>query len=384
MKSENTVLKQDFNATSMIGEATISAVPDVRPVAPSLTRKTVFDTLIPETLQKKSILIPAELVALHAINLPVRSVRQKYDALPFALEGAIATSLNDTSFALCGAAPDGKTLAATLAHQTLDAFTLAHPNIPLIPEHMVIEPPSPTDDGQDVWRIYRIGQRVLVRFSDGTGAALHCDMIAHLWHLAGRPVVENYGAALPRDVASQDLSKTPVPIDKHLKDIDLRQGKHAPDRGFARPLKVLAAFTFLAVIGHFIIAGVDTRARVRLADTLGADATLALAPRLPTASRDDPPALIQRQFTAQSQPREGSDFLPLMDHISKALLGQDGTIQFRQLRWVNGTIRLTIEAPDLDTLQKAEAQLISDGLRVTSGSATADAGAARVEMTVQR
>jgi hypothetical protein len=72
-----------------------------------------------------------------------------------------------------------------------------------------------------------------------------------------------------------------------------------------------------------------------------------------------------------------------MNDVSQAWLRDGAQVQLRQLTWSDDVLRLVVETPDLDSLQRAEASLSAQGLRVDSGSATADAGSARAELTVR-
>jgi len=83
------------------------------------------------------------------------------------------------------------------------------------------------------------------------------------------------------------------------------------------------------------------------------------------------------------QPEGGSGFLPLMDRVTRALAAQPQSVQFRQLDWSGDSLRLGVEAADLGTLQEAEASLTAQGLEVSLGSSSADAGAARADLTVR-
>ncbi|MCX7560527.1 type II secretion system protein GspL [Sulfitobacter sp. F26204] len=328
--------------------------------------------------------VPAELVTFHVIDLPVRSTRQRQAALPFALEERVGQPLEHVHFALCRSTREGKTLAAVVDAELMKKWVTEWPDTPLIPEQTLIPTGTSGVDGRESWRTYREGNRVLVRVSDGTGFVALADKLGLLWRAANKPDVENYGAPLPSEMVWTDSSDKGIPTEPALIENDLRQGIHRPSRGLWRPLKYLVASVMLAGIVHLAIAVADARAQRAIAEGLREQATTAIAARLPSVSVETAPEVILRQLHAQSRPQRGSSFLPLMDSVARALLGADDALRFRQLNWDTDGLRLTVEASDLDALQQAEARLKSAGLRVTSGSATADAGAARAELTVQR
>ncbi len=343
-----------------------------------------FATLLPDNLQDQVHLIPAQHVALHAIDLPVRSTRQKLAALPFALEDAIAQPLDHTHFAVFEGATKGKTLAAS-AHVDVirDAMEQESDTI-LVPEQMLLSAPEAGSDGTAVWRVYRQDNRVLVRVSDGTGFALHSDMLAPVWRLAETPEIENTGEDLPGDLPFRPAAGAPFAATNEIFASDLRQGQFQPSRGLARPLGWLAASAAFAAFAHIALAAADAQAQRGIADNLRLKASVALAQKLPTASPDDAPALVLRQITARNQPQSGSNFLPMLDSVAQALMTQDTSVQFQQLSWAQDTLRLTVEGANLDDLQKSEAALTASGLTVSSGSATAQNGAARAELTVKK
>ena len=344
----------------------------------------VFSDLLAEGSGADVVLIPAERVALHLISLPLRTARQRQEALPFALEDLVAGPLEGLHFAAFGAGAAGSVLAAVVGKVTFEAAMADAPGAAVIPEQVLVPPPDAGPDGQAVWRACRRGQRVLVRVSDGTGFAAQHQMLPRLWQSAGKPAVESIGAPLCDDITWTDYSADAVTQTRNLADFDMRQGAYRPARGLVLPLKWLAACLVLGTVGHLIIAGFDLRAYRALADGLNRDASAALAPLLPAASADDAPAVILRQLAAQNQSSSGSGFLLTLDRVAQALVPSENTIQFRQLTWEGETLRMTVEAPDLAALQQAEARLRDAQLEVSSGSATAEGGAARADVTVRQ
>lgn len=358
---------------------THAVLPPVDSAASS--EQTVFSDLLPQALSAGICVIPAERVTLHSIELPVRSTHQRLKALPFALEDAVGCGLEHVHFALLGTSEARKALAAVVDVVTFDTYLQSDPNKSLVAEQCLIAAPEAEGEAGRVWRVYRRADRILVRASDGTGFAVSEAVFANVWRAAGKPQIESYGAGLPDTVLWRDHSQQPLPQPEIF--VDLRQGRHQPSRGFGRPLKVLVACLALAAVSHLGIAVFDVRAQAVIADELRAQATVALAQRLPGATPDDPPALILRQLVDLGQPQRGSGFLPLMQRTSTALSLQPTVVQFRQLTWAEDILRLSVEAPDLGTLQRAEADLKAGGLQVVVGSASADAGAARADLTVR-
>ncbi len=343
----------------------------------------VFDHLLPDALRAQYTAVPAERVTVHVLDLPVRTARQRRDALPFALEEAVGRPLDQTHFAICDTFPDGRLLVAVIDAAVMRQHVDTAPERPIIAEQMLLPPPTPDDRGQPGWRCYRAGDRVLVRASDGTGFAARADMLPLLWALSGKPWVEPYGEGLDAQITRLSRPDGPVPPPPALDRHDLRQGAFRPSRRLGRPLRWLAASVVLALLAHLGILAADIRAQRDIADRLQTAATVALNRHLPGASSDANPALLVRQIAAEAAVPGGSGFLPLMDDVSQAWLRDGAQVQLRELVWSDDVLRLVVETPDLESLQRAEASLSAAGLRVGSGSATADAGSARAELTVR-
>lgn len=335
--------------------------------------------LLPDDIAAHVVVLPAEQVSLHRVDLPVRSSRQRRAALPFALEEAVAAPIETVHFAAWGRAPDGTLLAAAVDRAVLEAAVAEAPHAPVVPEQILLAPPS--DAG---WTTHRAGDRVLVRTADGLGFAAHLDELESLWQISGRPSIANLAMDLPPAFKAANAPMAQAPQLSELAAYDLRQGAYRPSLGLERPMKWLAASVALAMIGHLWLAMADVQAQATLADALRQDAAAALEARLPGAQPDSDPALLNRQITAQFAPRHGSAFLPLMDVVSSAWIRDGAAVDIQQLSWSDDVLRLVIEARDLDALQGAEASLANNGLSVSSGSATADAGSARAEFLVRR
>lgn len=337
-----------------------------------------------EDLASDLAVIDGQHVTLHTIALPVRGASRKAAALPFALEGVLGTELEVTHVAYCGEAGASKdTLAAVISAEVMAAAIDQRPETRITAEPFLLATPEPDTAGAEAWHCVRRGARVLVRTSDGTGFAAETKAMPTLWHLAGKPQVEAFGDPLPSGIDAQHHPDAAPPLSDPASLPDLRQGRFRPDRRLDKPLKWLAAACVLGAVGHLGIAAADVQAQKSMADNLRDKAQAALAQRLPDVSPDASPALVQRQLAAQDRVAIGSGFLPLMNRVSTALLSGSDEVQFRQITWAEDTLRLTVEAPGLEALQRAEAELKSAGLRVTSGSASAEDGSARAELTVR-
>lgn len=378
MKSKKNEENQNFDPHDHLIDAPMEAAEE-----PERLKDVVFNFLTPDGMRDDLVILPAEHVALHVLDLPIRSARQRREAVPFALEEAVGATLEHVHFPVCETFADGRLLVAVIDTNLMERRVLPASDRPIVAEQMLVPPPAPNADGGRTWRTIREGDRILVRVSDGTGFAAHAKSLPFLWRAAGKPFVEAYGAPLPDTVTSSAQPNGLVPSFKSLDRYDLRQGAYQRSRGLARPLRWLAASFALGLFIHLGLIAADVRAQREIAERLQEAASLALDTRLPDASADDPPALLIRQIASVSAAQRGSNFLPLMNDVSQAWLSEDVSVQLRQLNWSDNGLRLVVESPDLEALQRAEASLAAVGLQVSSGSATADAGSARAELTVQ-
>jgi general secretion pathway protein L len=374
VESEKVTSSQKVDAQEGDPPAVAGAVPERPEIAP-------FPSLAGLAETAGASVIAAEHLSLFALTLPVRSRRRQGAALPFALEDRIGQPIERCHFAVCGAAPEGGVLAAVVDTDRMERAVAAAPDGPVVAEQMLLAVPPVGEDR--LWRVLREGGRVVARLQDGTGFAASVEGFMALWAAFGRPAVLSHGEALPKEVEVQDLSGAGLPSPGELSALDLRQGRFRPPLGIARPLRLVAAASALAVLLHLGIAAADARALREVADDLRLRADRLLEARVPGASAEDDPALILRRIRAGSSPQTGSAFLPLLDRVSAALAEAETSVSFSGLSWGDGRLRLTVEAADLDALQRVEARLKARGLDVSSGSATADAGAARAEFTVR-
>lgn len=327
------------------------------------------------------LVIPGEKISLLAVAVPVRGMRAKRAALPFAVEERISAPLDEVHIALCRDLGTADTvLAAVLDRQLMTGARDA----PVLPETLALPAPS-APDGTIAWAIWCSADRALVRVSDGTGFVVAQDMLPLLWQQAGQPQIHSYGSRLPASIPVASHSDTPPPPDAKDIAIDLAQGAFAQASGnWSNVLPRIAAIVLVGLIGHLVIRAIDTVALTRLADSTRATAQAALASVLPGVMVTPEIDPILRRLAPAPDVVSGSDFLPLLDQVSATFLAAGRDIGFRRMAFADAPARLIllIEAPSLEDLQQAERLLRADGLSVTSGAATASAGVAEAEFVI--
>lgn len=372
-------LKPDLSAPSA-GTEDVAERPDP-PAALAPLPATILPGEIIElrTAGRDVAVISALCVSLHAVHVPLRGQAQRRDALPYALEEANAAPVDATHHALCGSLADGQVLAAVLSNDTMTQALAEAGGKPVVPEQFLLPVPETEDAEAPRWAVWRIADRALVRASDGTGFGVRVDMLAHLWHRAGRPVIDSYGAALPADIPAQECQIDTLAPSTDLPD--LRQGVFAPAQKLRAPLTALVLCGVLALVAHLGLAFADLQRLRGTTDELRAEAQTLLSRNMPTARITDDPRLLYRQLAAGGQAKSG--FLSVFGTLAEAL--GDAPIQLSNLSWSgrDGTLTLQAEAADIAVLQAAEAALVASPLGVSTGAVTAGEGSARMTLTVR-
>lgn len=336
------------------------------------------------TRESAPVILPGERVSLMAVTLPVRGIRAKRAALPFALEDRVSAPIEDVHVALCRSLDKGDQVLAAVVDRRVMADAMTSDDRRILPEHFALPTPAAID-GAPAWAVWRSGGRALVRVSDGTGFIIDVTMLPLIWQQASRPSVTAYGEALPDTVTPASHQGTPPLPDPRDLASDLRQGmfRHTSANG-ARQLKRVAAVLAVGLIGHLGIAVADTVALARIADRERAAAQAAIDPILPgiVVSPDIQPILSRLAPPATTS--SGSAFLPLLTAVSATLLETGNPVTVRRLAFADNPSRLTllVEAPTLDALQQAERALRAGSLTVTTGAATATAGVAEAEFAI--
>ena len=145
----------------------------------------------------------------------------------------------------------------------------------------------------------------------------------------------------------------------------------------ARRLMAIAAF---AAVGHLGILSADTISLARSQIALATELRAAVG-----APHDVNIDVLLARILAPKQSAPDAGFLPLLSATFAAAAPQSGSISVRELRYsaAQNTLTLTLQAPDLGTLQQVETSLASAGLAVTSGPATNAGGTAEQQLTLQ-
>ncbi len=323
--------------------------------------------------------LPGEDVLLLAVGMPTMPAAQRRAAVAFAVEDRIAASLDDVHVILGPAMADGATwLVAVIARDVLARVT-ADRKARLLPDVLALPVP---DAGE--WAVWTDGARAIVRTPDGAGFA--CPL-GHLptYHLAAmRPRIALFGGTLGAAFADQHPAPWPSAQDTTLARFDLNTARVAA-RGLALPKTWarLAAILVFAALGHIGLLVADTWALgqikaeldTNLRDTLNAMGY----PAGDDAQRDAAQILGRANGTA------GPRLIPMMARTFAALAPQTGRVTLSDLRYGadQNSLTITLQAPDIATLQSVEGAVSGAGFRVTAGAATTANGLAEQQLILQ-
>jgi general secretion pathway protein L len=312
-------------------------------------------------------LVPTEQVLLLAVTLPHMPMAQRRVAVAFAVEDQIARAL-DTVHVVLGPQVGAMWLVAVVAKDVLAEWPLGR----LVPDVCMVPVPAMAE-----WSVWARGTRVLVRCADGTGFATNADAFG-IYHLAaGRPALVIYAGELPAGFAALRQDILPAMDPRFAKfDLSAARVKDYAAR-LPRGWRGLAGLLAVAVAGHLGLVGLDTLALMRLReaqiDAVRRTAGLAEDASIETAVAQ---AMVARQGTAPAA------FLPQLSRVFAAIA--DEQIAVRDLHYTSdaGSITMTVEAPDITTLQATETALQDAGLIVAAGAATRANGLAEQQLVI--
>ena len=321
-------------------------------------------------------LVPTEQVLLLAVDLPVMPAAQRRAAVGFAVEDRIAQGLDEVRVVLGPQMSPGIWLVAVTARSVLtdiaksDAKGLLWPDVVLLPVPRA------------GWAVWSGSGRVLVRLPDGTGFATSAAALPSFWTAAGSPAVTLLSGEMPASIPVAARADMPDAPDPALFGFNLRAGltdaggRISLPKGAGRLLAVL----LLAALAHLTLLVLDTVALGTMADQR--DRELRAMLNAPDGSDLD---LVLSQTLAARQPNDKGGVLAVLSRVFSAIGVEAGRVSVQTLRYAasDDAIVLTVEAPDLATLQSVETALNDAGLIVSAGAATTRDGAAEVQMTIR-
>lgn len=338
--------------------------------------------IIDEGAGAATMLVPGEDVRLLAVDLPLPSRAKRIEALPFAVEEAIAEPLESVHLALGTQLDPGRYLVGVVRHDRMQAW-LAEAAAQGTPDAAFVADPLalPRPD-QGEWAVELGETRALVRAGDGTGFAIPAQMIRAAWEAAGRPAIRNYGAALPEDMVAlpAEMGESSLARRVVAPALDLRQGGYARRRqvalpGWGRRLFWVGA---IGLVAHVGIATADTVMLRSIADKRQEEVRTLVAttaPGTPTNAED----LAGSIADMLPEPKRASAFLPLVSRVSAALAPLNAELAVRGIAFQGDALVIDMQPLQGDVTGRLRAA-ISDA-RLAGQVTEAPGGAIR--MTVK-
>ena len=328
--------------------------------------------------------IASEAVLLLRVSLPKLPRAQWRSAVAYAVEDRIAQPLEAVAVVLGpdlgGRDAPGSFLVAVVDRTVLRA-RLALPDmrghLRLQPDVLVLPCPA-----EACWNVWQAGSRVLVRTSDGTGFATDPAALPLYWRAAGAPAITLFGGMLPDAIPVAGRAVLAAAQEPALARFDLA-ATTGPGTPLPRGVGAVAVVLVLAAALHLAVLAADVLALGRSAAAAEAALRAAVARGGQPVTGDLDQAL-EAVLAAQNPPEPGG-FLPLLSRVLAALQAEAGSVTVQSLSYDAKLqqLRLTLEAPDLGTLQTVEALLGAAGVVVQAGAATSGEGVAQVQMTLQ-
>lgn len=321
-------------------------------------------------------LVPTEDVLLLAVDLPVMASAQRRMAIGYAVEDRIAQTLDEVQVVLGPQMSPGVWLVAVTARSVLagasktDAKGVLWPDVLLVPVPRV------------GWAVWCDMDRVLVRLPDGTGFATSPAALPAFWTAAGSPPVTAYGSVIPAGIPVAERAALPTTPAPALGGFDLRSGLNRTGAGLSLPkaAKRLVAVLLITAVAHLTLLVTDVIALNRIAGQVEGELRTLLGA---TEATDLDVALAQA--LAARQPADSGGILSFLSRAFGAIEAEAGRVSVQNLRYTaaEDTAVLSIEAPDLATLQAVETALTGAALTVTAGAAITSDGGAEVQLTIR-
>lgn len=321
------------------------------------------------------VLVASEDVSLLAVDLPAMPANQRRDSVGFAVEDRIAQSLDEVQVVLGPQVSPGRWLVAVISRDALAAVATEKAELALWPDVLLVPVP------QFGWAVWAGTTRALVRLPDSTGFAAPLGSLRAFWAAAGSPDIILYGSALELPVTAR--AELPLAPNPNLFGFNLRAGKGGSGNQtyFPAGARSFLVVVLFAALAHLGIVVADVFALSELASKKEAE----LRATLSTPMDADLDEALSEALSLRQPPDEGRSLLGLMAQVFSAIGVHAGQLSVQSLRYTAAEDEavLTVEAPDLATLQLVQSTLAGSGLQVTAGAATSRDGAAEVQMTIR-
>ncbi|MEO1554856.1 MAG: type II secretion system protein GspL [Pseudomonadota bacterium] len=323
--------------------------------------------------------IPGAAVLLCPIDLPLNSDRKRRAAAPFAMEPFLASTIDETHFAVGPTLSETLRLCAAINVEDLGRHVGSKSGIgAVLPDLCGV----PIPDNQGAWSVWFGRHAVYLRTSDGGGCVVETEVFADLWRGFDRPPLMVCFGAVPPGVDVYERVTAAQLVDSSVFELDLRPFERASRDLWRSRLAFAVGLSVVAGLAHAAVLFTDARALERtVAERNAAFGAVALD-RGASVDLSRPTSQLMAELERRANPADTTDlFLRLLARIGSALTGLD-SVDFRDLRFDAsvGALTILVRAPDLAALQQAEDTLHRNGMTLTSGAASTGAAGAEMQL----
>ncbi len=334
------------------------------------------------------LVVPAEDLLLHRVDVPARSRKQLRQATPYALEDALAAPVETLHFAFDRRGGDAGTAVAVVDRQLLQSWLDALKAAGITPDRAVAETQLiPWQTGSDALSIVSDtgpagNGRCLLRWADDQAGVTEAENLGSTLEmlLAAQPNIQRiYDYRMSADT-DLEIPAAGLPVERHDNaqpilgnagrhglSLNLLQGRFAADAerslsaSWRWPAVLAAACLLLATTANLLQWN-----RLR-AHSAALDQAIQTQFRqaFPEIRRIQDPLIQARQAVEQLRQQSAganSEFLMLLAHIAPDMAARS-QVRLRQLRFQDNRLRLDLAAPALPQLEQLQQTADADGIQ---------------------
>jgi general secretion pathway protein L len=327
------------------------------------------------------LLVPGEHVLLTRAQVPLRARARAAAAVPWALEDRLVADVETLHFALGGLDAGGEWSVAVIEREYLETWLQACTEAGLAPHAAVPEPLALPQPEAGSWTALEEGDRVICRTGPATGFACALPLLPGVCHSLETPdsvAVHRAGEPLewpsPIDGQLQVRESLADPMQAFAaapdRDaIDFLQGPYSRRERIGRVWRRWRAPAALAAVLLVLLAVNWTVAYRELGQrqqALQAAAEQILRAAVPDVGRVVDPRVQLKNRLDALRGNAGDDETGLLTLLERTgpVLAKRGDVTLTGLDWRNRTLDLSVEAKELQVVDRLQRDLQAAGLTV--------------------
>jgi len=333
-------------------------------------------------LNTRVAVVPGELVTIHTLRIPARSLAKAVAAVPYMLEESLASSIDDLEFRLLQWVRGGESRVAVVAREVMDQWHQQLADLParinaLVPEYFLL--PQHTE-GRCTLASDGAG-RIVIRLGELDGLVIDADELELWWQSMSNealPVAVNDPGQARRLAELGASMVSEWPIGERFNDW-LRHDHQVPEGGnllrkdadrseaasVAAWMKTAAALFGLALMLRVGIDGYDHVTLAAEETRLDREIEAVLKEAFPEITRVvDPRAQMEQRLRALRAGAAGrSEFLALLAVVAEAVPADEAIIE--EITFRDNALLVTCRTRDFEALDRLQ-QRFSSNQRVVS------------------